>query len=117
MKKTKNIKFSDLIPTANLIKQLYWRAYFRLKFGEEEDEKVIFTLSEKPKKYEMSPVQIMEIINEAIETLEPLCQKIIKIELLQIESAPPYWYLSCVSRSTYYRYRKEAYVKFISYFK
>ena len=111
------IDLKSLIIEANIIKEMYKKAKIRLVIGEEVDEKVVLTLSENTTSWNVDANQIIKMIHTALSSLSDMHQKIIKVEILEDDNEEHFWYLKYMSRSTYFRYKKEAYYKFLSFFK
>ncbi len=116
MENIKKVKFKDLIKITNMIGLIYLKANSHIKIGKEDQETILFTLNETTTSYKVTPTQMVDYIENALNSLDKMQRKIIANEVLHIEHEPPYWYLEYFSRSTYFRYRKAAYYKFVSFF-
>ena len=114
----KEVSFKVLKRKMDAIKKMYIGSKIQLAMGKEVEEKFILTLNEDDeiRSIELIPFKFIIGINEALNMLPFLCGKILKVEVFEIEKEEDYWYLKLISRSTYYRYRKQAYMLFLSIF-
>lgn len=110
----KKLKLKELSEVTDKIGLVYLKANSFIRIGKDDLETVSFTFKEITTSYKVTPTQMVEFINNALYSLDEVYQRIIASEILHINKEDPFWYLDCYSRSTYFRYRKIAYYKFVS---
>ncbi len=110
------IKFDELEKKSNMIGMLYKRSKIKVICGVDDSETIKLTLHDSQHDLKFTYSGFILAVNEVLNLLPPIERKIIEVEVLENIQENPFWYLGLLSRSSYYRYRKEAYKTFLSYF-
>ncbi len=110
------ILFSQLAAKANAIRDLYIKAQIYQNIDKECESRRIHYFNDLGQEIIVEPEKFIVSVDTAVNSLPSNLKLMINMELLDRRNYCDYWYLETLSRSTYYRHRKEAYRRFVSYF-
>lgn len=106
------IPFVMLSKRANYIRDLYIRAKIQMRLFEKEGEKITFYLRDGQEEI-VGASHFIKAVDDAMNAMPTHLRYVLKKELFEAKDYEHYWYMETLSRSTYYRQRKEAYRQFV----
>ncbi len=116
MKIQEKLLFEQLEIKANAIRGLYIKAKIYQNIAKDCESRQIRYINSSGQEITMAPENFIMAVNTAVESMPKDLQIMIQKELLDRKDYRDYWYLDTLSRSTYYRHRKEAYRQFVAFF-
>ncbi len=114
MQNTSLMTFEEMERKVMYIRGMYIKAKIRLTMHDENSKALCLQDSiQEGETIYVKPQNFIQAVDAAIQALPEHLQMVIKKEFFEMETYHRYWYLEMLSRSTFYRYKKEALRQFL----